>query len=242
MADPDRFDSLLFTAPMIITFSRSSAKSILAGKRGQGNGEENSPAGLDRLHWAPNAGSCRKSRRSCRIVALAAGNNRDLLEQQVRRFRPELAVLKDPAAAAELKHALRDLDCRVEAGPEGLVAAARWPSADMVVNALVGFTGFVPTLEALEAGKTVALANKETLVAGGELLARRGLLDLERVFPLDSEHSAIYQSLGGVSISQVSRIWLTASGGPFRDWEEGKLSGHRPKRWPIAGPWGRKYS
>jgi 1-deoxy-D-xylulose-5-phosphate reductoisomerase len=165
---------------------------------------------------------------SCRIVALAGGNNRDLLEQQVRRFRPELAVLKDPAAAAELKHALRDLDCRVEAGPEGLVAAARWPSADMVVNALVGFTGFVPTLEALEAGKTVALANKETLVAGGELLARRGLLDLERVFPLDSEHSAIYQSLGGVSISQVSRIWLTASGGPFRDWEEGKLSRATP--------------
>lgn len=161
---------------------------------------------------------------SCRIVALAAGENLDLLEQQVRRFRPELAVLRNPARAAELRHALRDLDCRVEAGPEGLIAAARWPAADLVVNALVGFTGFIPTLEALEAGKTVALANKESLVVGGELLARRGLLHPERILPLDSEHSAIRQSLGGASISQVSRIWLTASGGPFRDWDEERLS------------------
>lgn len=164
----------------------------------------------------------------CRVVALAAGSNYRLLEQQVRRFKPELAVLGDPGKAALLKSALRDLDCRVEAGPEGLVAAARWPSADLVVNALVGFAGFIPTLEALEAGKTVALANKESLVVGGELLARKGLLQPERILPLDSEHSAIRQALGGSPLSQVRRIWLTASGGPFRDWEEERLARATP--------------
>ncbi len=178
--------------------------------------------GRQTLEVVENLGGC------CRIVALTAGVNRELLEQQVRRFRPELAVLSEPDAAAELKRDLRGLDCRVEAGPEGLIAAARWPSADLVVSAMVGFSGFIPTLEALEAGKTVALANKETLVVGGELLARRGLLRPERILPLDSEHSAIRQSLGGAPLSQVSRIWLTASGGPFLDWEGEQLSRATP--------------
>lgn len=172
---------------------------------------------------------------SCRIVALTAGSNRELLEKQVRRFKPELAVLSAPDAAAELKRSLHGFDCRVEAGPGGQIAAARWPSADLVVNALVGFSGFVPTLEALEAGKTVALANKEALVVGGELLARRGLLGPERIIPLDSEHSAIRQSLGGAPLSQVSRIWLTASGGPFRGWEEEQLARATPSE-ALAHP------
>ncbi len=160
---------------------------------------------------------------SYRIVALAAGSNVELLEQQVRRFRPEMAVLNDPAAAARLERSLKGLHCRVEAGPGGVVKAARWPSADLVVSALVGFSGFIPTLEALQAGKRVALANKEALVVGGELLARRGLLNPDQILPIDSEHSAIRQSLGGASISQVQRIWLTASGGPFRGWTEDQL-------------------
>lgn len=159
-----------------------------------------------------------------RVVALTAGSSRELLERQVRRFRPELAVLSDRDAAAALECDLHDLDCRVETGPGGQVQAARWPAADLVVVALVGFSGFRPTLEALAAGKTVALANKEALVVGGELLAQRGLLDPERILPLDSEHSAIRQSLGGTPLSQVSRIWLTASGGPFRDWEPERLA------------------
>jgi len=96
------------------------------------------------------------------------------------------------------------------------------------VVALVGFSGFLPTLAALEEGKTVALANKEALVVGGELLARRGLLDPEQILPLDSEHSAIRQSLGGSPLSQVHRIWLTASGGPFRDWEPEQLARATP--------------
>lgn len=164
----------------------------------------------------------------CRIVALAAGSNHKLLEQQVRRFRPELAVLNDPGAAAELEKSLEGFQCRIEAGLEGLITAACWPSADLVVSALVGFSGFSPTLKALEAGKTVALANKEALVVGGELLDRKGLLHPERVLPLDSEHSAIRQSLGGAPLSQVRKIWLTASGGPFRDWTEEQLERASP--------------
>ncbi|MGB3915528.1 MAG: 1-deoxy-D-xylulose-5-phosphate reductoisomerase [Dethiobacteria bacterium] len=162
------------------------------------------------------------------IVALTAGSNRELLEHQVRRFKPELAVLSERDAAAALECNLHDLHCRVEAGPEGQLLAARWPAADLVVVALVGFSGFLPTLAALEEGKTVALANKEALVVGGELLARRGLLDPEQILPLDSEHSAIRQSLGGSPLSQVHRIWLTASGGPFRDWEPEQLARATP--------------
>ncbi len=164
----------------------------------------------------------------CRVVALTAGSNSKLLEEQVRRFKPELAVLNDPAEAAQLEYSLRGLGCRVESGPGGLIEAARCPSAELVVIALVGFSGFAPTLEALLAGKTVALANKEALVVGGELLAAKGLLNGEKILPLDSEHSAIHQSLGGTPINRVSRIWLTASGGPFRDWDEQRLARATP--------------
>lgn len=164
----------------------------------------------------------------CRIVALTAGSNSKLLEEQAHRFRPELVVLKEPAEAARLEHSLRDLRCRVASGPAGLIEAARWPSADLVVLALVGFSGFAPALEALEAGKTVALANKEALVVGGEVLAAKGLLKRENVLPLDSEHSAIRQALGDAPLEQVDRIWLTASGGPFRDWDEKRLARATP--------------
>lgn len=166
--------------------------------------------------------------RDYRIVALTAGSNDALLEQQVRRFEPELAVLGDRGAAASLERRLGDAGPRVEAGPEGLLTAARWPSADLVVVALVGFSGFFPTLAALEGGKSVALANKEALVVGGEVLARRGLLEGERIIPLDSEHSAIRQSLGGAPCSTIRRIWLTASGGPFRGWGPERLARATP--------------
>lgn len=163
-----------------------------------------------------------------RIVALTAGSNRELLERQVRRYQPELAVLSNSDAAAGLERALHGLECRVESGSGGQILAATWPSADLIVNALVGFCGFMPTLKALEAGKIMALANKEALVVGGELLARRGLLHPEQILPLDSEHSAIRQSLGRAPLSQVGRIWLTASGGPFRDWSLERLTRATP--------------
>ncbi|NLA12152.1 MAG: 1-deoxy-D-xylulose-5-phosphate reductoisomerase [Firmicutes bacterium] len=163
-----------------------------------------------------------------RVVALTAKSNRELLEKQVRRFNPELAVLSDEGAAAALKRSLSGSGCRVEGGAKGQITAARWPGADLTVVALVGFSGFYPTLAALEAGKVVALANKEALVVGGELLARRGLLDPEQLLPLDSEHSAIRQCLGGASPGGIERIWLTASGGPFLDWDEQRLARASP--------------
>ena len=170
-----------------------------------------------------------------RVAALTAGSNYELLEQQVRRFRPELAVLSDESAAQTLKRRLRDTGCRVEAGPEGQITAARWPAAELVVVALVGFSGFFPTLAALEDNKIVALANKEALVVGGELLERRNLLQPERILPLDSEHSAIRQCLEGNSLDQVSRVWLTASGGPFHNWEPGQLARVTPEE-ALAHP------
>lgn len=166
--------------------------------------------------------------REYKVVALTAGSNRELLEKQVRRFKPELAVLSDKEEAARLQQSLAGSGCRVEAGAEGQILAARWPVADLVVIALVGFSGFQPTLAALEAKKVVALANKEALVVGGELFARRGLLDPEQLIPLDSEHSAIRQCLGGAAPDQIERIWLTASGGPFRNWEEERLARATP--------------
>lgn len=170
-----------------------------------------------------------------RVVALTAGSNAALLAGQVRRYKPELAVLSDLTAAAALAHSLHGVACRVEAGPLGQIAAASHPGVDLVVAALVGFSGFIPVLEALRSGKTVALANKEALVVGGELLSREGLLDRERIYPVDSEHSAIWQCIGEAPVRQVRRIWLTASGGPFRDWEASKLSGVTPEQ-ALAHP------
>lgn len=151
-----------------------------------------------------------------RIAALTARSNAALLAEQVRRFRPKLAVLSDPAAAGVLRELLRGTDCHVAAGEAGQLEAATMTEASLVLVALVGFSGFGPTLAALESGKRVALANKESLVVGGELLARRGW-DPHRLLPVDSEHSAIWQCLEGRDRRQLRRIILTASGGPFRD-------------------------
>jgi 1-deoxy-D-xylulose-5-phosphate reductoisomerase len=173
--------------------------------------------------------------RGYRVVALTAGSNSKLLEEQVRRFKPGLAVLSDTRSAAALKKNLRDERCRVLAGPEGQVAAAVMPEADLVLVALVGFSGFEPTLAALEAGKQVALANKEALVVGGELLQARGLLTPGRILPVDSEHSAIWQCLGSAPHREVRRILLTASGGPFWDWDPEMLENATPEQ-ALAHP------
>ena len=170
-----------------------------------------------------------------RVVALTANTNSSLLAEQIRRFKPELAVLSDPEAACALTLEKGLGDCRVETGPQGQVLAACRPEADLVVAALVGFSGFEPVAAALEAGKTVALANKESLVVGGELLEQMGLLRKERILPVDSEHSAVWQCLGGTPMKQVSRIWLTASGGPFRDWPREKLKLATPRQ-ALAHP------
>ena len=144
------------------------------------------------------------------VAALAASRNVELLEAQCRKFRPELAVLFDEAAAEELKRRLSDMNIKVAGGMEGLLTAALLDSADTVVTAVSGMIGLRPTLAAIERGKRIALANKETLVCAGELVMR------EAIIPVDSEHSAIFQCLMGCrDRSEVRRLILTCSGGPF---------------------------
>ncbi len=150
-----------------------------------------------------------------KIVALAAGSRDDMLAAQVRRFKPELAALVGKEAAARLRENVKAEKCIVQSGLEGQLAAATWPTADLIVMSQVGFSGFEPLVAALKNGKTIALANKESLVIGGEILMREGLLDRNKILPVDSEHSAIWQCLGSSSSANVSKIYLTASGGPF---------------------------
>ncbi|MDQ2854956.1 MAG: 1-deoxy-D-xylulose-5-phosphate reductoisomerase [Acidobacteriota bacterium] len=154
-----------------------------------------------------------------RVVALGAGRNVPVLAEQVARFLPELVSVENEAAAHDLRAQLfhRDLDLpRIVIGEAGLCEISRHPRADCVVSATVGAVGFVPTLRALEAGKRVALANKETLVMAGELMTRAAEVSGAELLPVDSEHNALHQCLRGEEKSEVRRIVLTASGGPFR--------------------------
>lgn len=151
-----------------------------------------------------------------RVSALAANKNSSLLEDQIREFSPELAAVYDPEAARALKLAVRDLPVRVVSGMEGLCEAAAFEKADLVCNSVVGMVGLKPTLEAIRAGKDVALANKETLVAGGALVMAAAKERGVRILPMDSEHSAIFQCLqGSPGERALRRVILTASGGPF---------------------------
>ncbi len=157
------------------------------------------------------------------VHALAAGKNVRALEAQVRIFRPALAVMMDEQGARELKGLLSDLPVKVEQGMQGLLAAVSAPEADTVLNALSGRIGLEPTLKALDAKKTVALANKETLVAGGELVMAAVARSGTRLLPVDSEHSAVFQCLED-NPGSVEKIILTASGGPFRGWRQEQLA------------------
>ena len=151
------------------------------------------------------------------VAALTANRQVDLLEQQVRRFRPRLAVLFDKAAAGGLAQRLSDLkDVQVLSGMEGLLAAARLPEADTVVTAVMGSVGLEPTLAAIRQKKRIALANKETLVCAGELVMAEAERCGAEIVPVDSEHSAIFQSLQGCrDRGEIRRLILTCSGGPF---------------------------
>ena len=154
-----------------------------------------------------------------RAVAFAAGRNTKKLVEQIARFQPELVSVKDEQAAEEIKAELRQAGTsipRIVTGDAGLVEVATHGEADCVVSATVGAVGFVPTLRALEAGKRVALANKETLVMAGELMTRAAEKSGAELLPVDSEHNALHQCLRGEKRSEVRRIILTASGGPFR--------------------------
>lgn len=154
-----------------------------------------------------------------RVVALAAGNNTDVLAEQIKQFQPETVAVKDENCAKNLLRKLSDLKVKspkVLTGEEGLVEIATNEQAEVVVSATVGAVGFVPTLRAIEAGKRIALANKETLVMAGDLMMKAAEKSGAEILPVDSEHNAIHQCLRGESVSEVKRLILTASGGPFR--------------------------
>ncbi|HEU4710190.1 MAG TPA: 1-deoxy-D-xylulose-5-phosphate reductoisomerase [Pyrinomonadaceae bacterium] len=154
-----------------------------------------------------------------RVVALGAGSNVERLADQVATFLPEVVSVDSETAAHDLRARLfeRDVDLpRIVTGEAGLIEVATHPQADCVVSATVGAVGFVPTLRALEAGKRVALANKETLVMAGELMTRAAKQSGAELLPIDSEHNALHQCLRGERADEVRRIVLTASGGPFR--------------------------
>lgn len=150
-----------------------------------------------------------------KITALAAHSSTELLERQARKFRPEYIGIYNETKYAEMKGRLADTDIKVLCGMEGLCRIAELPQNDIVLNSVVGMVGLLPTLTAIKAGKDIALANKETLVAGGELVTALAGEKGVRIYPVDSEHSAIFQCLQGNKRAQLSKVILTASGGPF---------------------------
>lgn len=151
-----------------------------------------------------------------KVWALAAGRNIDLLERQIREFSPKLAAVWEEDAAAKLRDRVNDLPIRIVSGMDGLIDVAMIPESDMLVTAIVGMIGLRPTVAAIAAKKNIALANKETLVTAGHLIMPLAKEYDVSILPVDSEHSAIFQSLNGESGNKIHKIHLTASGGPFR--------------------------
>ena len=151
-----------------------------------------------------------------KVVALAAGTNVKLMEEQVREFKPSVAVMWTEEAAKDLKARISDLDVEVLSGMDGLIEISTHKDCEVLVTAIVGMIGIRPTIAAINAGKTIALANKETLVTAGHIIMPLAKEKNVAILPVDSEHSAIFQSLQGQPKERLSKILLTASGGPFR--------------------------
>lgn len=150
------------------------------------------------------------------VYAISANRNIDLLIRQAREFHPEVVCIADESLYDQLRKALTNMDVKVWAGADAIADMVTMPSIDVVVVAMVGYSGLRPTICAIEAGKTIALANKETLVVAGELITELCQLHKVPLLPIDSEHSAIFQSLVGENLNSIEKIMLTASGGPFR--------------------------
>ncbi|MBT5868261.1 MAG: 1-deoxy-D-xylulose-5-phosphate reductoisomerase [Nitrospinaceae bacterium] len=151
-----------------------------------------------------------------KVIALSAGSNIEVFAQQIRKFKPAMAAIFDTTKVDALKKLVGDLKVEIVSGAEGAVAVAALSEADMVVSGVVGSAGLLPAMAALKAGKTLALANKETLVIAGELVLKEAECQNTRIIPIDSEHSAIFQALNGEKPERIRKIILTASGGPFR--------------------------
>ena len=164
-----------------------------------------------------------------RVAALTANRQIDRLEEQARKFHPELVAVYDTEAARQMKIALKDTAIRVVSGMDGLIEAATLPSAECVVTAVSGAVGLKPTLAAIEEKKRIALANKETLVCAGELVMKRSSETGAEIIPVDSEHSAIFQCLTGRGPDELKKILLTCSGGPFRGRKRAELEHITPQ-------------
>ena len=165
-----------------------------------------------------------RNNRDLQVTALAAGRNVKKIEEQIREFSPRLAVLFDEEAAKELRLRVADTKTEVLGGMEGLLEIAVMEEMEVLVTAIVGMIGIRPTIAAIEAGKTIALANKETLVTAGHIIMPLAKKNNVSILPVDSEHSAIFQSMHGENKSRVSKILLTASGGPFRGRKKEELA------------------
>ena len=157
------------------------------------------------------------------VLGLAAGHNIELLEQQIREFKPVIAAVWSEEKASELKGRVADTNTRIVAGMDGLIEVSTYAGVEILVTAIVGMIGIRPTIEAIKAGKHIALANKETLVTAGHIIMPLAKEHHVSILPVDSEHSAIFQSLQGNSHGAIHKILLTASGGPFRGKREEEL-------------------
>ena len=158
------------------------------------------------------------------IVGLSAGNNIDKLEEQIREFHPRLAAVWNEDAARDLAVRVQDLDVKIVSSMDGLLELARMEEADILVTAIVGMIGIRPTMEAIRAGKDIALANKETLVTAGHLIMPLARKMNVQILPVDSEHSAVFQAIHGEKKEQIHKLLITASGGPFRGRKTAELS------------------
>ena len=163
------------------------------------------------------------------VVSLAAGSNVTLLEEQIREFQPKLAALWDEKAAADLRVRVGDLPVRIVSGMDGLVEVSTAADMEVLVTGIVGMIGIRPTIAAIEAGKDIALANKETLVTAGHIIMPLAAKMGVSILPVDSEHSAIFQSMQGENKDRVSRLLITASGGPFRGRTRQQLENVQPE-------------
>lgn len=164
------------------------------------------------------------------VEVLTAQNNLELLIQQSIQYKPNMVVIGNEDHYPELRNALERYPIKVYAGADAIAQVTSFDSIDIVLTAMVGFSGLKPTIEAIRAGKVIALANKETLVVAGELIMKESLGNRVRIIPVDSEHSAIYQCLAGEGDNQIEKLILTASGGPFRGWELEELDKVSPEQ------------
>ncbi len=170
-----------------------------------------------------------REQKDIEVVALCARRSVDLMEAQIREFRPKRAVMWDEDAAADLRIRVRDLDVEVLSGMDGILNTASMDGYEYFVTAIMGMVGVRPTVAAIESGKKIALANKETLVTAGHIIMPLAAEKGVPILPVDSEHSAIFQSLNGESGNRIAKIWLTASGGPFRGRTAEEIRNMRPE-------------